>query len=128
MTQISFSEAFCVITPSVCAVEPLGAVPQWQQPLPLLVARHYGPMPPERLRENLFAAPFKTEQSMRSVWVPYVSLIGHLCNDAVCITRLGADLRKDLISWDYRHFTPRGTRRHSDGQALNAKVKSAANT
>jgi len=102
------------------AVMLLGPVPQWNQPLHLLIARHFWPNPPERLSSRLTAGPFATDRALierfdTSPDIRYVSLIAGLCTPDGCLTRVGPDLREDLTTFDYGHFTLRASTRVAEG-------------
>jgi peptidoglycan/LPS O-acetylase OafA/YrhL len=93
------------------AVLLLGPVPQWQQPLHAIIARHFWPNPPERLDTWLTAGPFETDRLLKQRYkgssdLRYVSIIEGLCNAEGCLTRVGPDLFEDIEAFDYGHLTP----------------------
>ena len=88
----------------------LGPVPQWQQPLHAIIARHFWPNPPERLNTWLTPGPFKTDRLLKQRYehssdLKYVSIIEGLCNAEGCLTRVGPDLFEDIEAFDYGHLT-----------------------
>ena len=42
--------------------------------------------------------------------VSYVSLKNILCNRDGCLISIGANIKTDLIVWDYGHLTPSGSK------------------
>ena len=88
----------------------IGPVPQWNQPLPVLLARQHWPDAPERLPAGS-REPLAADQALRGLRSPsYVSLVDGLCNEAGCLTRIGPDPHEDLVTFDHGHFTPNASR------------------
>jgi hypothetical protein len=88
----------------------LGPVPQWQQPLHAILARHFWPNPPARLRTWLRPEPLETDCLLKQRYegssdLKYVSIIDGLCNADGCLTHVGPDLLEDIEAFDYGHFT-----------------------
>jgi peptidoglycan/LPS O-acetylase OafA/YrhL len=97
------------------AVLLLGPVPQWQQPLHAIIARHFWPNPPARLGMWLTTAPFETDRLLKQRYggssdLRYLSMIDGLCNAEGCLTRVGPDLFEDIEAFDYGHLTRSSSR------------------
>jgi len=95
----------------------IGPVPEWSPDLYLIVARQYlrvGEVVPNRLRVGYLGEPEQIDRRMADHFagseVDYVSVRDGLCTrEAGCLIRVGSDLTRDLIAWDYGHFTETGS-------------------
>jgi peptidoglycan/LPS O-acetylase OafA/YrhL len=93
----------------------VGADPEWRMPLNELLAKScttiVSDCPPYRLdTSNLVSRNLEDDRAL-GAWVAkadatYVSIIDELCNADGCITRIQADNRSDLTSFDVHHLTP----------------------
>jgi hypothetical protein len=94
-----------------------GPVPEWSPDLYVIVARGYlrlGTMVPPRLRLGYTDEPQRIDRMMASHFAgsgaDYVSIRDGLCSTTDgCLIRVGNDLNRDLIAWDYGHFTQQGS-------------------
>lgn len=90
-----------------------GQVPTWNRALPDVLMRSYvmrdRPIP-ERTFEGVLPESLAMDARMAKIPYPngvrYVSLKAALCDQQGCLTRIGPDLSKDLVVWDYGHLTP----------------------
>lgn len=95
----------------------VGEMPTWKGDLPNLLlnkfVKKHSPIP-----ERTFVAIDKTslqmEAALQKVTWPknteYFSLQDHLCSAKGCLTRVGEDLRTDIVVWDYGHLTEAASR------------------
>ncbi|VFR70086.1 O-antigen acetylase [plant metagenome] len=94
----------------------IGPSPEWTEPLPKLVYKHWAAdtLPrriPERLSAGLTAGPANVNKALElglaGTGIRYVSALAQLCNSEGCLTHApGAP--KDLLSWDEGHLTNAG--------------------
>lgn len=94
-----------------------GQIPTWQGNLPHLllnkfVKKHHSI--PERTFIAIDPSSLKMDAMLKTAPWPknteYFSIHDLLCNDDGCLTRVGENLRTDLIVWDYGHMTEAGSR------------------
>jgi peptidoglycan/LPS O-acetylase OafA/YrhL len=88
-----------------------GPVPQWDAPFPALVQRRLWDAMPERTRLGLDAFVMAENARLKSDFERagddrLVDLVGLFCNDSGCLTRVGPDPMRDLVTFDYGHLTP----------------------
>jgi peptidoglycan/LPS O-acetylase OafA/YrhL len=92
----------------------VGPVPQWVEPLPLVILRHLqqhpGAQVPRYLNEGLLGEPANNDVRLRLALanqpVTYLSAQSVLCGPAGCLATVdGAP-----IAWDAAHLTPSGSR------------------
>ncbi len=93
----------------------IGQVPTWSDVLPTLLLRNYvlahRPIP-ERTFKGVTQRSLDWDDRLRRMdygpGVTYVSLKDLLCSAAGCLTRIGPDLKTDLVVQDAAHLTPAG--------------------
>jgi len=87
-----------------------GPTPQWQAPLPNIVARSLWPNPPERtkagLKDWLFAKNDEMRKAYQHAGLEYVDVVAAFCNSDGCLTRIGTDALAGITSHDYGHLLP----------------------
>lgn len=89
----------------------IGPAPHWKTVLPKLILRKLWQDTPERTWTEVDGKYIKSNQELKTQWpkddsTPYVDLIGLMCNDQGCLTRVGPDKRADISAFDYVHFSP----------------------
>jgi peptidoglycan/LPS O-acetylase OafA/YrhL len=89
----------------------IGPAPHWKTVLPKLILRKLWQDTPERTWVEVDQKYIKANQALKSQWpnddtTPYVDLIGFMCNEQGCLTRVGPDKRTDISAFDYAHFSP----------------------
>lgn len=88
----------------------MGPVPRYESSLYQIVIRKYWLHTPRRISTNLTQEPFDEDSSLRKKYAngeggfEYVSLVDALCSTDGCLSYLGSDVKKGLVSWDYGHF------------------------
>ena len=98
----------------VRSVVMLGPIPQWRPELYKLVATRYWAETPARLLDGLDGRAREIDRRIHKQLRPddsfiYVDLFDFLCDTDGCMTRVGADRRDDLITFDYGHLSPAGS-------------------
>lgn len=89
----------------------MGPVPHWTSDLPRIIARQLWGHIPRRsyvdidrrvqVENTTLQSTFKTTDS-----VIELDLMKFFCNQEGCLTYLGDDIKKGIITWDYGHLTP----------------------
>jgi len=109
----------------------VGQIPTWKTDLPNILIRQYvshGQEIPEKSLLELEPLSLDMDARMRSLAYPtsfkYISLTDLLCDPLGCMTRVGPDLRTDLMVWDYGHLTAAGAKFVMD-QKLGSKISEA---
>lgn len=94
----------------------VGEIPVWYPSLPESLARKFvrnDEAIPQRTFLGVDWQSLDMDATMRAVSYPsgvtYLSMKDVLCNDAGCLTRVGPDLERDIVVWDYGHLTPSGS-------------------
>jgi hypothetical protein len=88
----------------------IGPVPHWTPFLNKVISSRYLSMPPERLKKYFDNDVVALDRRLKKNYInkeniEYISLVDFLCNEQGCLVRVGDDIRNDLITWDYGHFT-----------------------
>ncbi|MFO1081625.1 MAG: acyltransferase family protein [Reyranellaceae bacterium] len=100
----------------------VGPAPEWNQPLPRLLATAWLNHPewtdiPERLGMGLAPRAALVDRRMRkqlaSAGVTYVAALPLLCDDQGCLTRIPGS--QDLSTWDTGHLTDEGAKHLARG-------------
>jgi peptidoglycan/LPS O-acetylase OafA/YrhL len=93
----------------------VGQMPTWKTDLPNILIRKFiskGTEVPERTLLELEPRSLEMDKTMQKIQLPrnfkYVSLVDVFCGVTGCTTRIGPDLSKDLVVWDYGHLTSAG--------------------
>lgn len=88
----------------------MGPVPRYEVSLYQIVLRQYWLHTPRRISTNLTQEPFDEDASLKGKYskgeggFKYISVIDELCNVDGCLSYLGQDMKKGLVSFDYGHF------------------------
>ena len=91
-----------------------GLAPQWEVPLPTIIARKLMYMKadnvPERLDRGLRRSVLDSNAALgaKAAGAPFVlvDLVKFFCNAQGCLTRIGRRPAEDSVTWDYGHLTP----------------------
>lgn len=88
----------------------VGPSPQWEDDLPKIIIRRLWPNIPERTWVGVNKDVYEKNLKLKNKFTQnsnkiYIDAIGLFCNSDGCLTRLGADSKKDSTSWDYGHLT-----------------------
>lgn len=90
-----------------------GPTPHWRQALPKLVMRKWWDNTPERTWAQLDENSMRDNQTLQRAveaqadkQTVFIDLLATLCNSQGCLTRIGADRKTGITSWDYGHLTP----------------------
>ena len=95
----------------------VGQIPLWFPSLPVQLSDRYirnnQPIP-ERTFLGVDTESLKIDASMRALSYPknvtYLSVKDALCDKSGCLTKVGPNLEKDIIVWDYGHLTIAGAK------------------
>jgi peptidoglycan/LPS O-acetylase OafA/YrhL len=94
----------------------VGEIPVWYPSLPEALARDFvrnDKAIPQRTFVGVDPQSLEMDTAMRSAAYPsgvtYLSMKDVLCDNTGCLTRVGPDLERDIIVWDYGHLTPAGS-------------------
>lgn len=88
----------------------IGPVPKYEASLYQIVIRKYWIHTPRRISTNLTQEPFDEDTALKAKYskgeggFQYVSTIDSLCTSEGCLSYLGDDVKKGLITFDYGHF------------------------
>jgi hypothetical protein len=90
-----------------------GPVPQWDAPMPAMVAREWAANPPARTRLALNAFIAHEHAQVRAAFaaarlpanIQFLDPYALLCNDSGCLTRVDDEL-SGLTTFDFGHLTP----------------------
>lgn len=93
----------------------MGPVPRWRHHLPDVVLYRLWKETPRYssvgLVEEQFASTEKLKAEIGSDGVVFLSPLDHFCNAAKqCLTHIGEDRMRGIVSWDYGHLTPIASR------------------
>ncbi|GAA4034603.1 acyltransferase family protein [Sphingomonas rosea] len=93
----------------------VGPLPQWKPSLPLVIAAHHWPYRGERIADGLDGHILDADRALRAQrrrWtaLEYVSVIDRLCNASGCIAHVPGRPTEDILTLDYGHLTPMGSR------------------
>lgn len=95
----------------------VGQVPLWFPSLPVSLFRHFTrkdiDIPPKTsvgLDQQARAVDGRMKKLQYPDYADYISLIDGLCDSGDCMIRVGDDVSKDLLLWDYGHLSVEGSR------------------
>jgi peptidoglycan/LPS O-acetylase OafA/YrhL len=89
----------------------VGPTPRWKADLPKLMLRELWESNPERTLIGLddsarvANARLRDRFSRQGAFI-FVDVMREFCNESGCLTRIGADRREGITSWDYGHLSP----------------------
>ncbi|MFM7620024.1 MAG: acyltransferase family protein, partial [Alphaproteobacteria bacterium] len=106
----------------------VGQVPIWDVLLPRLIAQKFWKDIPKRTfkginRQIIIKNSLLRENFAEQEGAVFVDLIKFLCNDDGCLVRFGNDIKNDIVSWDYGHFTLNGSDFIAKNLLVDAIVK-----
>lgn len=89
----------------------LGPIPQWKPDLYKVIGTKYWDATPKRLNDDLDEGTQWTERKLKGDVrgkepFAYLDLFDALCDRDGCLTHLGSDRRRGLMTFDYGHLTP----------------------
>jgi len=92
----------------------IGPIPQWKPDLDKVIAAHFWPDPPERLKDYLNADIVTLNDKLSRDRRPddpfvYIDLFDALCNSDGCRIDVDGDWRDALMTFDYGHLTPKAS-------------------
>lgn len=88
-----------------------GPTPNWRIDLPRIIAMELWTDTPERTHFGIDEAVFDHNRRIKAQFASsestrYADIIGAMCDDKGCLTRIGPDKLTGITSWDYGHLTP----------------------
>ncbi len=88
-----------------------GPVPHWKAALPKIIVRNLWITKPSRTTIGLDATFLTLNQHLKASFPKisatyYADLMGVLCNERGCLTRIGDNAKTGITSWDSDHLTP----------------------
>ena len=93
----------------------VGPAPVWRPTLPLVFAHNYLASPQAYVAQGLEPNVFEVDRQLaaalaNTVGLTYVSLVAHLCNQDGCLATVPGGAAVDLMTFDFGHLTPEGSR------------------
>ena len=88
-----------------------GPAPHWEGDLPKIIVRRLWKDTPERTMVGVDRTYLLNDAALKKQFPPsdeivFVDIIGLFCNADGCLTRIGADRKEGITTWDYGHLTP----------------------
>ncbi|WP_248752130.1 acyltransferase family protein [Pseudomonas sp. MWU15-20650] len=89
----------------------VGPVPRYDRPLYQLIVRKYWPDPPRKMTTHFVSEVREADESLKQLYdsgqggFDYLSARDVFCDSEGCLTYLGADPTRGLVTFDYGHLT-----------------------